>query len=139
MSRTRRKETGNAAIMKFMKKQLKRGIRSQHAGICGKVRPPRNYGKLVQWSGYMNKEIFLIYKRANPTERGYQKLLKALLDESYFTLNNMTARHFTEQMQNIKIKNLLSEIDRKLTKTNFETYLKQTEENTRNDDEHSNL
>ena len=67
-------------------------------------RPSRDYKKCVKWSGAMNKQIYLMYMRAKPTEKGYQKRLKVLWDENYPTLSNMTARHLAEQVRNIKKK-----------------------------------
>ena len=99
-------------------------------------RPSRDYKKCVKWSGAMNKEIYLMYMGAKPTEKGYQKRLKVLWDENYPTLSNMTARHLAEQVRNIKKKNLISELDRKMIERNFETHIIQPEENTGIEAEH---
>ena len=48
----------------------------------------------------------------------------------------MTARHLAEQVRNIKKKNLISELDRKMIERNFETHLIQPEENTGIEAEH---
>ena len=77
----------------------------------------------------MNKEIYLMYMRAKPMEKGYQKRLKVLWDENYPTLSNMTARLLAEQVRNIKKKNLISELDRKMIERNSDTHIIQPEEN----------
>ena len=48
----------------------------------------------------------------------------------------MTARHLAEQVRNIKKKNLISELDRKMIERNFETHIIQPEENTGIEAEH---
>ena len=48
----------------------------------------------------------------------------------------MTARHLAEQVRNIKKKNLISELDRKMIEKNFETHIIQPEENTGIEAEH---
>ena len=41
-------------------------------------RPSRDYKKCVKWSGAMNKEIYLMYMRAKPTEKTGIKTEKIL-------------------------------------------------------------
>ena len=57
----------------------------------------------------MNKEIYLLYMRAKPQEKEYQKRLKYLWDENYPELDQMNGKQLTQQVRNIKTKKLLSE------------------------------
>ena len=145
MTKTRSKHTGKPHHIEIHDEeetenthaQVTRGNtrKNQKTGLSY-CRPSRDYKKCVKWSGAMNKEIYLMYMRAKPTEKGYQKRLKVLWDENYPTLSNMTARHLAEQVRNIKKKNLISELDRKMIERNFETNIIQPEENTGIEAEH---
>ena len=145
MTKTRSKHTGKPRHIEIHDEeeaenahaQVTRGNtqKNQKTGLSY-CRPSRDYKKCVKWSGAMNKEIYLMYMRAKPTEKGYQKRLKVLWDENYPTLSNMTARHLAEQVRNIKKKNLISELDRKMIERNFETHIIQPEENTGIEAEH---
>ena len=120
MTKTRRKDTGKHCHIEINVEQeaenahaqVTRGNspKNQKTGLSY-CRPSRDYKKCMKWTGAMNKEIYLMYMRAKPTEKGYQKRLKVLWDENYPTLSNMTARHIAEQVRNIKKKNLISELD----------------------------
>ena len=57
----------------------------------------------------MNKEIYLLYMRAKPQEKGYQKRLKDLWDENYPELDQMNGKQLAQQVRNIKTKKFLSE------------------------------
>ena len=46
--------------------------RNQNTGLSYR-RPTRDYMKSVKWSGAMNKEIYLMYVKAKPSQLGYQK------------------------------------------------------------------
>ena len=52
----------------------------------------------------MNKEIYLLYMRAKPQEKGYQKRLKDLWDENYPELDQMNGTQLAQQVRNIKTK-----------------------------------
>ena len=62
----------------------------------------------------MNKEIYLLYIRAQPKVKGYQQRLKTLWDENFPQFNQMTSKHLAQQIRNIKMKRLLSGLDRQL-------------------------
>ena len=72
-------------------------------------RPNRDYTKKTKWSEAMNKEIYLLYMRAKPQEKGYQKRLKDLWDENYPELDQMNGKQLAQQVRNFKTKKLLSE------------------------------
>ena len=72
-------------------------------------RPKRDYTKKTKWSEAMNKEIYLLYIRAKPQEKGYRKRLKDLWDENYPKLDQMNGKQLAQQVRNIKTKKLLSE------------------------------
>ena len=57
----------------------------------------------------MNKELYLLYIRTKPQEKGYQKRLKDLWDENYPKLDQMNGKQLAQQVRNVKTKKLLSE------------------------------
>ena len=62
----------------------------------------------------MNKEIYLLYIRAQPKVKEYQQRLKTLWDENFLEFNQMTSRHLAQQAGNIKMKKLVSGLDMQL-------------------------
>ena len=131
MTKTRRKDTGKHCHIQIHDEEETENThahmtlgnlrKKQKTGISY-CRPSWDYKKCMKWTEAMNKEIYLMYMRAKPMDKGYQKRLKALWDENYPTLrNNMTARHLAEHVRNIKKTNLINELDQKMIETNFQT------------------
>ena len=71
--------------------QEKRGKtrRNQKMGLSYR-RPTRDYSKSIKWTQAMNKEIYGMYIRLKPEEKGYQGRLKAIWDH-----NKKEFEHFT--------------------------------------------
>ena len=63
-------------------KSLGNTRRNQKTGLSYR-RPSRDYSKSFKWSRDMNKEIYHMYVRSEPTKKGYQKRLKAIWDERF--------------------------------------------------------
>ena len=67
-------------------------------------KPTRDYSKCIKWTGAMNKELYLMYLRSKPEEKGYQKRLKSIWDENYEECKHLTPRHIAEQVKHRKEK-----------------------------------
>ena len=104
---------GNAEGTSDMQEKRGKTRRNQKMGLSYR-RPTRDYSKCIKWTQAMNKEIYGMYIRSKPEEKGYQGRLKAIWDHNKKDFKHFTGKHLAEQIRNIKKKNLLSEVDRQL-------------------------
>ena len=104
---------GNAKGTSDMQEKRGKTRRNQKTGLSYR-RPTRDYSKCIKWTQAMNKEIYGMYIRSKPEEKGYQGRLKAIWDHNKKDFKHFTGKHLAEQIRNIKKKNLLSEVDRQL-------------------------
>ena len=91
-------------------------IRSREGDIMGIC-----YNHRIKWTERMNRELYFMYLQSKPTEKGYQKRLKVLWDESFPEYAHLNSKHVPKQVRNIKRKNLLNEINRQLLEIRFHT------------------
>ena len=86
----------------------KQGARSGDKTKTSYLRPNRDYTKHITLSYELNKDIYNIYKEAEPGRTGYMKRMKDVWDQIHPEHKHLTNKHLREQA--------LQVIQKKLTK-----------------------
>ena len=74
---------------------------NQRTGLSYRKGAP-DYNHSIKWTERMNRELYFMYLQSKLTEKGYQRHLKVLWDESFPEYTHLTSRYITEQVRNIK-------------------------------------